>query len=327
MNDIHLNTLSVHDTPAHTRCQTLLVGIDGGGTKTEAAIGRRLANGEIEVLGRGSAGPTNLHLVSAPDAWQECRLAIDLAFAAAGLAPQPLTEIALAMAGGGVDSFCDGLAEEVVRAAGPIRVIVTHDARGLVIGGTPAGHGIALIAGTGSFAFARTAEGKEDRCGGWGWLLGDEGSAYAVAGAALRAAVAAHDGRGEPTELLPALQRWAGENDVALWPSRLQPWSRGQIADGATIVCEVAAAGDAVATRLLDEAAAELAKHLTTLRQRQFADEPVDLAFTGGLLVGCEMLRERLLERFESAGGRVASVRVIEHPADAAIQLLVEQRC
>jgi len=303
--------------------QTLLVGIDGGGTKTEASIGRRTANGEIEILGRGSAGATNLHLVSAADAWQECQLAIELAFAAAGIPPQPLTEIALAMAGGGVESYCQGLAEEVVRSAGPIRVIVTHDARGLVVGGTPAGYGIALIAGTGSFAFARTADGNEDRCGGWGWLLGDEGSAYAVAGAALRAAVAAHDGRGEPTELLPALQQWTGESNVALWPSRLQPWSRGQIAGGAAVVCEVAAAGDAVADRLLHEAADELAKHLTTLNQRQFAGEPVDLAFAGGLLVGCGTLRERLLERFEAGGGRVASVRVIEHPADAAMQLLV----
>lgn len=323
MNDIPLNLTSLREALPDDPHQGLLVGIDGGGTKTEAAIGRRNGSGEIEVLGRGSAGATNLHLVSAPDAWHECRLAIDLAFAAAGIPPQPLTQIALAMAGGGVDSFCKGLAEEVVQSAGPIRVIVTHDARGLVIGGTPAGYGIALIAGTGSFAFARTADGSEDRCGGWGWLLGDEGSAYAVTGAALRAAVAAHDGRGEPTELLPALQQWAGENDVALWPSRLQPWGRGEIAGGATIVCEVAAAGDAVANRLLDGAADELAKHLTTLRQRQFVNEPVDLAFAGGLLTGCDMLRERLLERFESAGGQVASVRVIEHPADAAMQLLV----
>ncbi len=148
-----------------------------------------------------------------------------------------------------------------------------------------------------------------------------------MAGAALRAAVAAYDGRGEPTELLPALQQWAGESDVELWPSRLQPWSRGQIAGGAAVVCEVAAAGDAVAARLLDNAADELNKHLTTLRRRQFVDESVDLAFTGGLLVGCSLLRERLLERFESAGGRVGSVRVVEHPADAAMQLLTDQRC
>lgn len=323
MNDIQLNRLSSHSSLPHAQRQTLLVGIDGGGTKTEAAVGRRTESGEIEILGRGSAGATNLHLVSAAEAWRECQQAIDLAFTAAGLEPQPLTEIALAMAGGGVESFCQGLADEVQRSAGPIRVIVTHDARGLVVGGTPAGYGIALIAGTGSFAFARTADGNEDRCGGWGWLLGDEGSAYAVAGAALRAAVAAHDGRGEPTELLPALQQWTGEPNVALWPSRLQPWSRGDIAGGAAVVCEVAAAGDPVADRLLHAAADELARHLTTLQQRQFVNEPVDLAFAGGLLVGCEVLRQRLLERFEAAGGQVASVRVIEHPADAAMQLLV----
>ncbi len=137
MNNIQLNETPLHEIPSHNGCQTLLVGVDGGGTKTEAAIGRRTVSGEIEILARGAAGATNLHLVSAADAWHECQLAIDRAFAAAALPPQPLTEIALAMAGGGIESLCEGLAAEVVQSAGPIRVIVTHDGAGWSLAAHP----------------------------------------------------------------------------------------------------------------------------------------------------------------------------------------------
>src|SRR6185437_6227673 len=66
----------------------------------------------------------------------------------------------------------------------------------------PAQVGVALIAGTGSIAVGRNAAGVAARVGGWGHLLGEEGSGYAIGSAALNAAVRAADGRGEPTSLL-----------------------------------------------------------------------------------------------------------------------------
>jgi N-acetylmuramic acid 6-phosphate etherase len=300
-----------------------LVGVDGGGSKTEAALGRCTAGGAIEVVARGTAGPANLRSMSAAAAWNECRHAIAEAFAAAGLASQPVAGIALAMAGAGSEPHREAFAQQVTGSGIAPRVVVTHDARPLIAGGTRGDCGIALIAGTGSLAYCRSHQGEELRCGGWGPLIGDEGSGYALAIGALRSAVAAWDGRGEATELLPRLRDWLGEAEIAQWPTRLQTWDRRQIAQGARIVSEAAAEGDTVASRLLDQTAAELANHLLTLWRRAFLEQPTELVFAGGLLVASERLRHRVLQRFGAGGGIIGATQVAEHPADLALQLLV----
>ena len=78
-------------------------------------------------------------------------------------------------------------------------VEVTNDAAILLAAGTPDGWGVALVSGTGSIAFGRAPDGRTARGGGWGYLLGDEGSAYALVLAGLQAVARAADGRGEPT--------------------------------------------------------------------------------------------------------------------------------
>lgn len=297
-------------------------GIDGGGSKTQASLARRNQSGEYFVLGRGTAGPTNLRSLAPAEAWDRCRLAVEQAFAEAGIAPRRLDGIALAMAGAGSEPIRRAFETEVMRASAIPRVVVTHDARPLIAGGTGGDSGIALIAGTGSMAYCRTEAGTEDRCGGWGYLFGDEGSGYALAIAGLRAAVTAWDGRGEPTELLRALRDWIGESDIMSWPTLLQSRSRRDVAEGAGIVIDVAAGGDAAANRLVDQAAGDLARLITTLQRRCFGNVPVDLVFAGSLLVRNESMQQRVLRRFISQGGRPRGLRTIEHPADGALCLL-----
>ncbi len=84
-------------------------------------------------------------------------------------------------------------------------VDVIEDAALLLAAGTPDGWGVAVVAGTGSMAFARAADGRTARAGGWGPLLGDEGSGYAIALAGLRAAARAADGRAPATPLTDRL--------------------------------------------------------------------------------------------------------------------------
>src|SRR5207302_776208 len=80
-----------------------------------------------------------------------------------------------------------------------------EDAALLLAAGTPEGWGVAVVAGTGSMAFARAADGRTARAGGWGPLLGDEGSGYAIALAGLRAAARSADGRAQVTPLTDRL--------------------------------------------------------------------------------------------------------------------------
>ena len=80
-------------------------------------------------------------------------------------------------------------------------------------GGTLTGCGVILIAGTGSVCFARNQQGQIWRTGGWGHLIGDEGSAYAVSAAMLRAVLMECDGRGEKTLLTPLVMEKLGISD------------------------------------------------------------------------------------------------------------------
>jgi N-acetylglucosamine kinase-like BadF-type ATPase len=89
-----------------------------------------------------------------------------------------------------------------VRLAG--KVSVANDATLLFAAGTPDGWGLAVIAGTGSIAFTLDAHGRDARAGGWGYLLGDEGSAFRVGLLGLRAACRAADGVGDSDGTAPA---------------------------------------------------------------------------------------------------------------------------
>ena len=89
-------------------------------------------------------------------------------------------------------------------------VVIANDAELVLAAGTPDGWGIALISGTGSIVFGRSPHGEMARAGGWGHILGDEGSGYAIGVEALRAVMRAFDGRGPATALTDAvLLHWS----------------------------------------------------------------------------------------------------------------------
>ena len=164
------------------------------------------------------------------------------------------------------------------------RVIVRTDGEIALEAAFGGGPGILLIAGTGSTAYARSERGEVGRCGGWGMTVGDEGSGYAIGRGALRAALRAADGRGEPTRLLPLLLN-ALQLEV---PEAIPPWvgraEKAQLAALVPLVLNAAADGDAVAETLLETAANQLARHPLALARR-FApwQTPPTIALFGGV--------------------------------------------
>jgi N-acetylglucosamine kinase-like BadF-type ATPase len=199
----------------------LVLGIDGGGTKTvawlalhkpevQAKVGPdqqvesipSLAVQTGRVLGRGIAGPGNPRAAGFDVAQANIDAAIEQAFADARLPRQAVVAANFGLAGCGradeqqrIKSWAEG--RDIAQA-----IQVTGDAEPLLAAASPENWGIALICGTGSLAWGRNQRGQTARCGGWGYLIGDDGSAYAIAVAGLRAAVRAADGRGNPTVLL-----------------------------------------------------------------------------------------------------------------------------
>src|SRR5262249_50504885 len=133
----------------------------------------------------------------------------------------------------------------------------------------------------------RNAEGKHARSGGWGHILGDEGSGYAIAQQALQAVVRASDGRGPQTALRDRiLQAWNLQNTDELIGEIYGEPEKAKIASLSSWVMISARAGDQVAAGILQHAARELALAVSAVCQTLgFSRQEVPLALGGGLLI------------------------------------------
>ena len=318
----HHSLLTTHD---------LVLGIDGGGTRTVALLAAaRDAGGDIaaQILGRGVSGPSNYQAVGRTAAFASLQGAVAQAFAEAGIGRGPVAAACLGLAGAdraGDRSMLTDWAASIQLAA---RVRIENDGMIVLAAGTPAGWGIAVIAGTGSFAIARTPEGLIARAGGWGYLFGDEGSAYAVAIAGLRAAARAADGRGPASKLA---ERFCARLKIDRTES-LVPAVYGSGLDRAGIaalVDEVTGAacdGDAVAISILESAADELAEMASAAARIIPLDSVASapLALAGGMLLGYEPLRVGVVDGLRRRGIKPDPVQQVTEPALGAIRLARE---
>ncbi|MBI4787095.1 MAG: BadF/BadG/BcrA/BcrD type ATPase [Chloroflexi bacterium] len=299
----------------------LVIGLDGGGSRTRV----RLANAHGETLGAGEAGPSNPQTAGLDAAQREIMLAIQRAFDRAGIAPQRVAAACLGI--GGIER-ADANAELKAWAQATIaaRVKMLNDGEILLAAGCRDNWGIAVIAGTGSIAWGRSRDGRIARAGGWGYLIGDEGSSFDLGREALRAAVHAADRRGQETRLLPAiLEHWGLSEPLDLIPrvygSAPQP---AEIAALAPLVARVAAEGDQIARGLLAYAGEALADAaIAVAHQLEIENEEIPLALTGGLVLGNELLRERLLQALDTFGYHFTPVELVHEPVTGAIRLAV----
>jgi N-acetylglucosamine kinase-like BadF-type ATPase len=271
------------------------------------------------------AGSSNQEAVGHEQAVAAVHTAIGLAVAAAGV-EMPLRAAWLGLAGVDHVYDIDALLPQVHSIASMVRI--TNDAE-LVLGALPGRIGVALIAGTGSIAMGRDAQGTTARVGGWGHIFGDEGSGYSIGCAALRHAACAADGRGRATDLLDSILRHWSLNAPELLLARVyQSFDKTAIAALAPLVLALARDGDPLARRIEMRAARELALAVTTIARRLcFTPGPLPLAFGGGLLVHEAHLREsvvRQIARTWSSGPTVEPV-VVEEPASSSAHALVNE--
>jgi N-acetylmuramic acid 6-phosphate etherase len=304
----------------------LYLGIDGGGTHTVALLAGASAESGTSwtVLGRGEGGPSNLRAAGAAATLATLDETVDRAFAGAGLRRQPVAAACLGLAGAGRPEEQVIIREwaSQVQLAGA--VMVTGDTPLLLAAGTPDGWGAALVAGTGSMAFVQDREGRTARAGGWGYLLGDEGSGYALTVEALRAIAQATDGRAPATELMP---RFLGRLGLAQ-PQELigavyqGGLDRAALAALAPLVFEAAGAGDRVAEEIIGRGAEQLAAAVAAAARRLNLEQvPLPLALAGGVLLASRDYRERVLRELESQSIRPGPVTLVREPAEGALRL------
>jgi N-acetylglucosamine kinase-like BadF-type ATPase len=302
-----------------------VLGVDGGGTKTVAWLALRDAPVSAAPLGIGQAGPSNPRAVGFPAAQGEILRAIRAAFEDAGLALQPVEGGCLALAGAGRSTEQEVMMRWAASAGLARQVIVTDDAEP-IFAAMAERFGVALICGTGSLALGRNREGGTARVGGWGYLLGDEGSGYQLACQGLRAALRAADGRDGPTSLLPRLlaEFKAGSPQELVERVYGAPPSRQELARLAPVVLGEAER-DATARRLVQAAAAELAEMVAAL-VRRLGLTPGDypLAVAGGLMISQARYREQMLQELLQRGAGPGRVVLVPEPVRGAVALARE---
>ena len=267
--------------------RSLLVGVDGGQTATKALVaapsGRLLGAGEGRAIDHFRVkGGLERNRAAIGEA---VRRAMD----AAGAELDDVAAIALGLTGlptGGPET---PLAEAIARELTPnAHVTVVADYESNLAGATGGQPGVVIIAGGGAIGFGVTADGRQALASGYGYLLGDEGSAFSIGRAAIIAAARARDGRGEPTALEAIICSALGiatMRDVAsvIYNER---FSRDGISRLAPLVVDAAGAGDPVAQGIVRWAGEELAlTALSIIRQLHphQPGAPVRVAITGGV--------------------------------------------
>jgi N-acetylmuramic acid 6-phosphate etherase len=300
------------------------LGIDGGGSKTVAWLSRCDDAGRWTIVGRGAGGPSNPQAVGFAAAFQNLDRAVDGAFADARIQSAEVAAACGALAGAEREADRRQV-EQWAKGRKLARTLqLVHDALPLLAAGTPQGWGIALIAGTGSFAFGLNEQGQSARAGGWGYLLGDEGSGYIIALAALKAAAQAADGRAPATRLLERfMQKFNIPRPLDLIGVVYQgKVDRPTIAAWSDLVFEEADAGDDVAQQIVAHAARELAQTVAAVgRQIGLKGRDFPLAASGGLLIHHAAYRRQLADELLVAGYRADPIGIVAEPVAGAVVL------
>lgn len=302
-----------HELPAGTSTGCL-VAVDAGATKTKARA-LRLADAS---LSDGQSGAGNADSVGPERAVAHISEAIRLA---AG--EEPVHGILLACA-------ATDLAEVRVGVAGAFAasgyVDVVNDVIGAWGSSFGGADGMALISGTGSHAVG-VVDGTAVRVGGWGHAFGDEGSAYDLGRAAITASLMAKDGRGAETVLPELLSEHFDGLDIAQIVARLYRSEniKADTADLAQVLDAAARKGDAVATQIVEQAAAALVAHVVALSTMLPVPERASVG-----LVGSTWKSDALTDSFRAAlaeqdgvAATLQAVRIEREPVDGVLALLL----
>ena len=284
------------------------VGVDGGGSKTLAVVVDERGNKR----GRAVTGSSNHSRVGIEQAVRQIYSAVEEA-ARRACCVLPFSSAGFGLAGIDRPDDYDLLLPHLKPLARDIRL--TNDAE-LVLSGLPGEVGIALIAGTGSIALGRNARGTTARSGGWGYIIGDEGSGYDLGRRCLQAVARASDGRGPATMLAGLLlKRWQ-LNDASEMIGKVYSASDPTaIASLSALVFAASRGGDEVARSIVDAATRELALAAAAVKNMlDFVGVQVALALGGGLLLHETDFRTKVIE---AIGGcmSIAGVVVVEEPA------------
>ncbi len=286
---------------------TYFLGIDGGGSKTTAAIGD-----ENSLLASATAGGTSIIRSGEAQARTNLHQAIREVCAAVKIEAAQIGRICVGITGAARPQISDAV-RRIVAEVAEVETRVVGDTVIAWHAAFDGAEGIVVIAGTGSIAYGRNQQGQTARAGGWGYAISDEGSGHWIGRTAISAALRAHD-EGDSSRVFHLVcKAWGldGIDELVRAANAMPP------PDFATLVptiLEAADAGDALARGVLTQAGAELATLAKMVIARIFAQKMnVPVAMSGGIFRNSALVRQVFYNslRSEYPDAKIAST-VIE---------------
>ena len=271
---------------------TYMMGIDGGGSTVRVVITTPKLDVRAEYI-----GPTvNPNVVGRDKATHGIQEAMQAAIRQAELAPEEIAGVSIGVAGAADRYDWSGpwLTQTVISIVSQAVIVPSSDYEIALVGAHGQRLGILLLAGTGSLAYGVNAGGESALVGGWGYLMGDEGSGYWLGAQALRAVVRMADGRGRSTSLYDAMMRELNLRQPLALIAWLYDKNANRVRDVAQLaplVLECAEQGDSVARALIVAGARDLALSVRAVAQRLDL-RPQQVAFSGGLLINANPLSD-----------------------------------
>lgn len=297
------------------------LGIDGGGTKTTCAVGD-----ESYLLAIATAGPSNIVRVGEVQARESLQQSVRQACAAAGITPVQVSHACVGGSGAARPELAEvvrGFLAEIL----PTPIDVVGDMQIALEAAFDTGPGVIVIAGTGSIAYGRDRQGRTVRAGGWGFAIGDEGSAHWIGRSAVSAVLRAADLTDETAErrahssfAAALFKAWGVTSlaDLARAANSIPP------PDFAALFPSVAASSDHLAEQVLTNAGRELAHAAAVVIRRLFAKDhtaSVPVAMTGGVFRHAPLVRQVFYNELRTLDPRAEVNPQVVEPVEGALRM------
>lgn len=268
----------------------MILSVDGGATKTVAVI---IDENEKKLLSVGLAQASNFNAVGEDIAKQNIAEAIRLALKYANLEPSEIDLAVFGLAGVGDSKESDMIAETIIRSVSPTRRYLIYNDGVVAYRATNLYEdGIVVASGTGNVNFYQK-DGELIRVGGWGWFVGDEGSASWVSKRALTYATRQYDNLIEGKELVKASEDFFNDEFKELIWKLERKHDKPYVASFATVVSKLAREGSRLANLIFEEASGYIVLVINGLL-KEFKEKTPRVSLTGGLMLSGDVLINKI---------------------------------
>lgn len=302
-----------------------VLAVEGGGTKTNSVIADENGN----IIAKSTTGPSNFLIVGFEKACENIIQGLQDCINNSKINNSDLKVAMLGLTGAGRKLDQDNMRKafkdySVSKGFTFNSIIVDSDARISLEAAFPNKPGMILISGTGSIMFGKDGQGNLYRVGGWGRILGDEGSGFYIGKKGLISSIKQIDGRGEKTLLFDLISEKYNLNSLETIIKSIYT-DNFDIAKIAPLVFEAAEKDDKIAKEILNEAADELLLHIETMLKKVNFDDKIGLSFVGSIITNDNYIRRKIVNYINSNLKQIELIDSNNEPIYGAIVMAINE--